>query len=414
MADYYQLIARAVSALPNNSPEARNAIYERARQALLKQLRVLEPPISEEDIERETQSLEEAIARLEIKTAIAAGTDAASTQAETKDSSQKKQGESLALIQQQEAATPKEPPPPPVPVEQPPPVVPDEAVLDEAKIKESARPIAPSVEPGKKSNTRLLILAGVAFLVVAGVAGTALWLKQNPDDPARKPKIDSTANTESKPAPGKITERADAPPPVTNITPAKSASTATGASAGAKPTQAIPVATRSALLVEARDEPSKVKTYIGTVVWSNTSKATPNGTFTIMHGDVMIKDADFKLSFNLQKNDDPGFPADVLMDLRINTSAQSQFANMKDMSMPEMRQEETARGEALKGGIVSITPAVYMAGLSRVDREKIRNTELLSQRGWFDLPLTLADGRAAKLTIEKGVMGDRALSEALK
>ena len=63
MADYYQLIARAVSALPNNSPEARDAIYERARRALVKQLRILDPPVSEADIERETKLLEEAIAQ---------------------------------------------------------------------------------------------------------------------------------------------------------------------------------------------------------------------------------------------------------------------------------------------------------------------------------------------------------------
>ncbi len=42
MADYYSLIARAVSRLPNQTDEARHAIYERARAALQESLRT--PP----------------------------------------------------------------------------------------------------------------------------------------------------------------------------------------------------------------------------------------------------------------------------------------------------------------------------------------------------------------------------------
>ena len=65
MADYYPLIAKAVAGLPSSTPEARSAIYQRARSALLGQLRRLEPPIPESDVERESAALEVAIARLE-------------------------------------------------------------------------------------------------------------------------------------------------------------------------------------------------------------------------------------------------------------------------------------------------------------------------------------------------------------
>src|SRR5262249_55424412 len=47
MADYYPLISRAVAALDKNSGENRRAIYERARNALLAQLRGVTPPLSE-------------------------------------------------------------------------------------------------------------------------------------------------------------------------------------------------------------------------------------------------------------------------------------------------------------------------------------------------------------------------------
>src|SRR3982751_3744038 len=65
MADYYPLIARAVDGMDESTPQTRGAVYERARTALMQQLRSLEPPLSEEDIERERLSLDDAIARVE-------------------------------------------------------------------------------------------------------------------------------------------------------------------------------------------------------------------------------------------------------------------------------------------------------------------------------------------------------------
>ena len=66
MADYYSLLAKAVSNLPKAGPEpARKAIYDRARKALLRQLRSLGPALSEADIAREEAALEAAIGKLE-------------------------------------------------------------------------------------------------------------------------------------------------------------------------------------------------------------------------------------------------------------------------------------------------------------------------------------------------------------
>ena len=48
MADYYPLIARAIAGLDPSAPgEQRRALYERARSALIAQLRSVQPPLSE-------------------------------------------------------------------------------------------------------------------------------------------------------------------------------------------------------------------------------------------------------------------------------------------------------------------------------------------------------------------------------
>ncbi len=69
MADYYPLIARAVAGLDKNTGEARRALYERARSALVAQLRSTKPPMSESEITKERLALEEAIRRVEADTA---------------------------------------------------------------------------------------------------------------------------------------------------------------------------------------------------------------------------------------------------------------------------------------------------------------------------------------------------------
>ncbi len=68
MADYYPLIARAVDGLGASTGEARRALYERARAALVGQLRSIEPPLSEADITRERLALEDAIRKVEAET----------------------------------------------------------------------------------------------------------------------------------------------------------------------------------------------------------------------------------------------------------------------------------------------------------------------------------------------------------
>ncbi len=65
MADYTPLISRAVGALTDNTGEARRAVYDRARAALLAQLRNMNPPLPEENITRERMALEDAIRKVE-------------------------------------------------------------------------------------------------------------------------------------------------------------------------------------------------------------------------------------------------------------------------------------------------------------------------------------------------------------
>ncbi len=73
MAEYYAVLSRAVASLEANTPEARRAVYDKARNALIGQLKAIVPPLPTSEISRQRLELEEAIRRAEREAANAAG-----------------------------------------------------------------------------------------------------------------------------------------------------------------------------------------------------------------------------------------------------------------------------------------------------------------------------------------------------
>jgi len=65
MADYKELLRRAVEALPENTGPARRAVYEKARAALVGQLRAINPPLPARDITTHRLQLEDCIRLVE-------------------------------------------------------------------------------------------------------------------------------------------------------------------------------------------------------------------------------------------------------------------------------------------------------------------------------------------------------------
>ena len=69
MADYHAILKRAISALPAPNGEARRAVYEKARTALVNQLKGFDPPLSPSEITQQRLQLEEAIRKVESEAA---------------------------------------------------------------------------------------------------------------------------------------------------------------------------------------------------------------------------------------------------------------------------------------------------------------------------------------------------------
>ena len=65
MADYYAILKRAVSAVPDADRERRQVIYDKARKALLTKLQNMDPPLVPADISKQRMALEEAVRAVE-------------------------------------------------------------------------------------------------------------------------------------------------------------------------------------------------------------------------------------------------------------------------------------------------------------------------------------------------------------
>jgi hypothetical protein len=435
MAEYYPLLAKAVSGLPMQTPEARRSVYDRARKALLGQLNAMQPPIPKVDIDREASALDAAIEQLEaeldpLSKAIAEAVASVSTPV-------------TAEMAESEAApsAPAEPPrfsprPPEsdsvrfeVPQSNLPKIesfAPSAPVdFDEFDPPGSAkpRPVAPQMASEEAGSWRLWLVGAVVAVIVAGVALTAFEWRDRPEDLAKLKPVAAPPAVESS---GKISGRATGStsaaqnPPVTQV-PTVAVPTVPvrpvpgqGDEAANPNTPILPVAQRAALLVEAPDEPEKTKTYVGTVVWrlESLSKGEGQPLATVVRADIDIPDAKLKTSMVLQKNLDPTLPATHTIELRFMPAAASDIGAIQEISTPQIRSEGMPSGEQLVGVPVQIAQNWFLVGLSQSETDRNHNADLLNKNAWVDVQMLLANKRLAKITFEKGPPGEKTIGDA--
>jgi hypothetical protein len=171
-----------------------------------------------------------------------------------------------------------------------------------------------------------------------------------------------------------------------------------------------PVAHRAALLIEAPDDLQRVKTFVGTVLW-RLDRMT--GSLPTLIADIDLPDARFKAAIRISKNTDSSLPASHTIDLRFMPAPDGEIPDVKEIDTLQMRAEDRPAGEPLSGVPAGITSNYFLVGLNAGDSAQARNLDLMRNRGWFDLPMLLVNGKIAKITFEKGKTGDRTMNDAL-
>jgi hypothetical protein len=391
MADYHSLIARAVAALPQSTPDTRQAVYERARKALFNQLRGIQPPVAEADIAAEGRALDDAIQRVEAERAA---------------------NEAQATQSRDGTSAPRRKPHPNKPVERTPSDDADSSWReashssitgeDDVPLREAQRPPAPLPPAPRPQRSKRLILsvAGVVVALVA-VVGTLAWqLREQPEDLAKLKPEKSASNG---PEGGKINDRV-----------AGDGQAAKTARAPTPRSPAVPVAQKAEMWVGSLAEPTKVdKIYNGSAVWRLENVGGPGEPVgSAIRGDIEVPDAKLKMTLLFRKNTDATLSASHTINVSFTVAPGSPIGGVKAIGPIQMRRSDAQSGEKVAGIPVPITDNNFLIGLMRGDHEA-RNILLLRSLAALDLPMQLADGRAATINMEKGPSGERVFADAI-
>ena len=392
MADYYPLIARAVEGLSQQNPEARRAVYERARRALTSQLRSLHPPLSEAEIDHETAALEGAIGRLEARyDPTPAGLDLqAFSNLLTEDGQPSGSSRGLAPNRGLRAPAPQ------AVVEHEPDGAYAEPTLARPKV--DSRPHPALQDRGRGRNIMFGAILAVVILAIAALA----WWQGNP---ASAPPAPEQVAEAAPPAPQeapKISERVGAPAPAPAPAPPPESA------------QAISVAQRAVFYEEDPARPQTPKAQVGRAVWrlEDVNPGQGQALEKAVSAQIEVPDAGLAMRLMLRRNLDATLPASHTVELTFTTRPGETGRVIRDVGLLQFKNEEAARGTPVAGLPVPVGENLFLIGLSNLQSDVERNTEVFVRRNWIDLPLRMASGQRAILSFEKGAGGDQVLTSA--
>ncbi len=424
--DFFPPIQRAVQGLSPNTQETRNALYEKARAALLRQLTAADPALTPGQISRERGLLEEAIRRIEHHY------DEAELMPEPMVSERPAAPKpSLAANDASPYDDEEE-----APVEETSPnaaSVADELPAFAERRAEKRRPQAPRRNTSSGNLRRYAVMAATALVIIGGGAATAVYLRGHDDKTVLVP-VKPGPQAAAKPAdadPAKLNDRlggAPAPLPPSNqvataapapetrsIAPAPDQAPAGPAPLLPSTQSQAPDGQRARMLEEDPTAPMKGRIFEGTVNWRTESQASgTNGPLeTVVIGDLNFPDRKMKAVLTLRRNSDPAFPAAFLLQVQMSVPPDYPNGNVGALGGVTVKSNPQVTGVPLDGVLMKVTTGVFLMGIADPFNEKGRNAKMLQNNEWFDVMFAFDNGRKAVFTFEKGPTGDKVFNDAM-
>lgn len=422
MTDYRPLLARAIANLDPNTGEGRRAVYDRARTALVNQLRGMNPPLAEAEITRQRLALEDSIRKVESEATSGPAPAAPQPRGERPLRSempprneQPQRGAPAprnAPLPPRNAPRNQEPPAEEYPNELAPPRDPRGNGRPDPRDADHAPRPEPSLRPRgargrspadyaredarKASRTRLVVFGLILLLLlIAGAVGYVnrdrifslvsgaipLGLDQS-ETPSATPKANDRVPTQQQ-TQGPLTQNQP------QIGPGN-----------------------RAILYEENPGTQQFTAINGTVSWrAETISPGENRPPELMiHADIEVPDRKLKVSFSMRRNPEASSSASHYVYVRF--SGDDSFGGIAQVPFLRMKPNESAQGAPLVAIAHRVMPGFFLLGLSAIDADRDRNLSALRKEPWVDVAFVYENGRRSVIAFEKGPMGEKVLAEA--
>ena len=119
-------------------------------------------------------------------------------------------------------------------------------------------------------------------------------------------------------------------------------------------------------------------------------------------------------TITVRENQDGALPASHLIEIAFELPDGFEGGGVKNVPGMIMKQNEDARGEALRGAAARVSSGLFWIALSESETDKESNLRLLRERDWIDIPILYENGRRAILTLRKGTDGFQSVNAAIQ
>ncbi|MEM5582934.1 hypothetical protein WNZ15_10770 [Roseibium sp. AS2] len=279
----------------------------------------------------------------------------------------------------------------------------------EPVVVEPAEPEAAADEDTSKIADRLLNDGDGADVVAPDartVTTTTITPQTEAPDP-EQPSIVTTAENDRVPT---APEEAPVPVPEDNL-----AAISPEDSAPSDPAVVAEDSVQRSILYEEGEETGGAGTAAqGAVVWNVEEETNLDGQAqAVLSAAVEIPERDVKVEIRIKPNDDNSLPASHLVEIKYEFPESFAAGDVVNVPGLVMKPTEEARGDALIGASVKVSPGFFWIALSSLPNEQQRNLALLRERGWIDIPMLYENGKRGILTLEKGTPGSEAVEQAI-
>jgi hypothetical protein len=163
-----------------------------------------------------------------------------------------------------------------------------------------------------------------------------------------------------------------------------------------------------ALLYERNAINSNVSELDGTAIWQILSE---DNLEPVLQVDVQIPERGLSLVMSMHR--EPGETATMshLAEFRFQRPDQSPFAEIVQVGGIAMTTTNRSLSEVVLGQPTKVTPGVFLFGLAADKGRREENLRILSEGKWMDIPISYQDGSQALLSIEKGPVGERIITQ---